>query len=187
MKYKVGDRVKVINPVRMTFHKGTITDSTHKLIEVKIDYYVGYFYFPESELQLIKPKTKKVKKYKYTRKSIWWILEDYKEAKNITPSEYARIQQVQKDLLAQKEDRKECKHIPDREVGLNVWSCKKCRCCFVHKSTPSPLEIEEIETLKHRFMSGKNHCWRELSLQDQKINSLIRNQKKLYQFIKEKL
>jgi hypothetical protein len=128
------------------------------------------------EIEVDKPNTKKVKKYKYTRKSIWWILEDYKEAKNITPSEYARIQQVQKDLLAQKEDRKEHAYFTSPIFHEKTIT------------TPSPLEIEElgIETLVEpfdKFVSQDriNHSFMT------KINEIIRNQKKLYQLIKEKL
>lgn len=101
--------------------------------------------------------------YKYSRKE--------RIAKYMGDSHY-ELTQLLKDLLAQKEDRKECKHIPDREVGLNVWSCKKCRCCFVHKSTPSPLE--EIEKVK--FGMDSNQTFENFY---DKINEIIRTVNKL--------
>jgi hypothetical protein len=111
----------------------------------------------------------KYKRYKHSRKGLAELFFAYKDKCEFI-----------KDLLAQKEDRKECKHIPDREVGLNVWSCKKCRCCFVHKPTPSPLEIEEVSELMD---FGFNEA---VTIKVKLINRIIRNQNQIISYLKQK-
>ena len=90
--------------------------------------------------------------------------------------------------VAQKEDRKECKHEGDK-TDWHPQFCRKCGAEFMYDflppslekecwkpepypPTPSPLEIEEIEETS------------QIDLKD--VHKLIRNQKKLYKYIKEK-
>lgn len=126
-------------------------------------------------------------KYKYTRKEIV-------EMWSLNKSDKEWLIPFIKDLLAQKEDKKECKH---------KFSSKDCRCFYcgkeitsgtsgtsgtftrIERPTPSPLEIEEIEEMKVNKLSYASYNqWAKIM---NKINSLISNQKKLYQLIKEKL
>ena len=79
---------------------------------------------------------------------------------------------------------KECKHKYD---FINGFKCVKCGevtegLATIKTPTPSPLEIEEIEEIRPGFtINGK-----EIMTDDSPMNKLIRNQKKLYQYIKEK-
>ena len=97
--------------------------------------------------------------------------------------------EVCEDLLAQKEDRKECKH---------KYSSETCKCVYCGKkitsgtngnylgnnnSTPSPLEgFEEIKEISDKDLAGSSHAVIKIAY---KVNSLISNQKKLYQYIKK--
>jgi hypothetical protein len=75
---------------------------------------------------------------------------------------------LMKDLLAQKEDRKE-----------------KSTFTRIERPTPSPLEIDEIEeiSMEDIMMCSTPYLINKLQY---KQCQLIRNQKKLYQLIKEK-
>lgn len=76
---------------------------------------------------------------------------------------------------------KECKHEGDK-TDWHPQFCRKCGAEFMYDfSTPSPLEIEELREVK--FGMDSNQTFENFY---DAINSLIRNQKKLYQFIKEK-
>jgi hypothetical protein len=157
-----------------------------------------------------KPKTKKVKKYKYSRKEflkkVGFL---FSKGKILVPNEVDG-EELMKLLLAQKEDRKDFygesigmkeqekinrvrNTIRNNELNTLVGKLKCngkkhffdkgniCNCggiSFINPTT-SPLEIEEIEEL-----NGETFLNSEMI---RKLNSLIRNQKKLYQFIKEKL
>lgn len=127
------------------------------------------------------------------------VTPDYEDYKSLDMA----LDEVIKDLLAQKEDRKEeqpCNNFKPAsndegyETTKYPHQCPICKgwrgfCLNCNKdhhengwdscnSTPSPLEgFEEIEEVEEYFNRG------ELSTT---INLLIRNQKKLYQYIKEK-
>lgn len=123
-------------------------------------------------------------KYKYSRKKIANILRKYLWM----TCDITLRKKIIKNLLAKKEDKKEWKPCDCPKGGIDGDGrvCDKCGGVewVKVKSTPSPLGgspypldfFEEIEEI------GGYISFKEL-----KINSLIRNQKKLYQFIKEKL
>ena len=98
-------------------------------------------------------------KYKNSRKE---IVSTWLKGRDIVGENMS----LRADLLAQKEDRKEIEcvyQLPKRLGGKQLkWKLK----------SPSPLEIEEIEETS------------QIDLKD--VHKLIRNQKKLYQYIKEK-
>lgn len=125
----------------------------------------------------------KYKRYKHSRKGLAELFFAYKDKCEFI-----------KDLLAQKEDNKECKHkLGDKEEHDNLGTyhiagdiCVKCGKHIMDwdNPTPSPLEIEEIEEIKVNKLSYASYNqWANIM---NKINSLISNQKKLYQLIKEK-
>ena len=104
-------------------------------------------------------------KYKYTRKQLSQAYGGYDHDEDFI-----------EDLLAQKEDRKECKcKKPNYKTVITAYGFNKLMCikCGKELPTPSPLEIEEIEVTS------------QIDLKD--VHKLIRNQKKLYQHIKEKI
>jgi len=109
------------------------------------------------------------------------VTPDYEDYKSLNIA----LDEVIKDLLAQKENRKECKHDykpqRDRKGGeVKFWFCDKCNRKV--KSTPSPLEIEEIEEIS----DGDMRCLEDTRLIDklwEKQCQIIRNQKKLYQYL----
>ena len=114
------------------------------------------------------------------------VTPDYEDYKSLNIA----LDEVIKDLLAQKENRKECKHDykpqRDRKGGeVKFWFCDKCNRKV--KSTPSPLEIEEIDSQKIvENMCQNREIYREIDASMlHKINEIISNQKKLYQYIKE--
>jgi hypothetical protein len=103
---------------------------------------------------------KNIMKYKYTRKE---IADNWETTIKYSGNDLIR------DLLAQKEDKKECICNPfTKTITCPIHGIKS-------KSTPSPLEIEKIKEISLPYSDA------EIT-----INKLIRNQKKLYQFIKEK-
>lgn len=120
--------------------------------------------------------------YKNTRKKA--IKQIYKQPLfTLDKSELmSLISNIEKDLLAQKEDNKECCGGHSNGKSTYVDNMAKIYGVKVKHPTPSPLEIEEIEEtspdefkdFRFKFINGK-------------INQLISNQKKLYQLIKEKL
>lgn len=101
--------------------------------------------------------------YKYSRERLAKLFFNYEDKRDFL-----------EDLLAQKEDRKEIEcvyQLPKRLGGKQLkWKLK----------SPSPLEIEEIEEIDWvaTIISKKKLA--------RSINKLISNQKKLYQYIKEK-
>ena len=136
--------------------------------------------------------------YKYSREKINTFLENLlthhinlKDNNWVKYSE--RLFDIRRDLLAQKEDRKECKHeLGDKEehdhLGTYHIAGDTCVKCGKHimdwdNPTPSPLEgFEEIEEIED--YDGENMF--NINPTKKAINKLIRNQKKLYQYIKEK-
>jgi len=87
------------------------------------------------------------------------------------------------------QDGKECEHnyVPFKNGGRGI--CLKCgqlppRLVKQDQHTPSPLEIEE---LKISSIKPENATEWSLKIIAEKINELISNQKKLYQYIKEKI
>ena len=113
-----------------------------------------------------------------------------------------RLFDIRRDLLAQKGDKKECTCLACKE-GMNPTPSphKECNCvscrgwlskkkCLIKGDwsfadkplhpTPSPLEgFEEIEEIDLTYFVTDLE-------RNAFINALIRNQKKLYQYIKEK-
>ena len=112
--------------------------------------------------------------YKYSREKINTFLENLlthhinlKDNNWVKYSE--RLFDIRRDLLAQKEDRKE-----------------KSTFTRIERPTPSPLEgFEKIDEIDE----GDMRCLEDTRLIDklwEKQCQIIRNQKKLYQYIKEK-
>lgn len=123
-------------------------------------------------------------KYKYTRKE---LVDAWLKYRNIE-GDFGR--NLKDDLLAQKEDKKEINYCqvgkPQKPVKCTV-TCTGGEFKFYKTLPPthSPLEIEEIEEMKVNKLSYASYNqWAKIM---NKINSLISNQKKLYQFIKDKL
>ena len=94
------------------------------------------------------------------------------------------------DLLAQKEDRKELTGVSKQRLQEAELSVK------FSKPTPSPLggspypldffeEIEEITELVKLDIDLSENNYINIGKLADKVNSLIRNQKKLYQYIKK--
>ena len=133
-------------------------------------------------------------------KEIKWLsdLQNFLDSLEITNEQKDKIRSyITKDLLAQKEDKKEeqpCNNFKPAsndegyETTKYPHQCPICKgwrgfCLNCNKDhhengwhscnpTPSPLEIEDIEETS------------QIDLKD--VHKLIRNQKKLYQYIKEK-
>lgn len=102
------------------------------------------------------------------------------------------LDEVVKDLLAQKEDRKECQC----EVCCQLFNFYKTSDGFFEENicpkcyeTPSPLEgfveMKEITDKHDVIVFGRNPL-DDTFLIIKNLNQVIRNQKKLYQYIKEK-
>lgn len=189
MKYKIGDKVKVIskgdcynNQIGIIININNSSISRWKY-SVKFDVnfndtnFIGVY--EESELQLIKPNTKKVKKYKHTRKKA--IKQIYKQPLfTLDKSELmSLISNIEKDLLAQKEDRKgwiPC-NCPKGGIDGDGMVCDKCGGTewVKVKPTPSPLELPKIN---NNFISMEQYNW---------AKQITDEVNKLYQLIKEKL
>lgn len=129
--------------------------------------------------------------YKYTRKECNKEIETIKRifsGSQIMPGGWLEtvtqyLHATQLMLLAQKEDKKECKH----QYLLKQDHCYCVVCGKSTKPTPSPLEeIEEIEETTYDELNN-NKVYKPKTIIGTKINALIRNQKKLYQLIKDKL
>lgn len=130
-------------------------------------------------------------KYKYTRKECNKEIETIKRifsGSQIMPGGWLEtvtqyLHATQLMLLAQKEEKKECKH--NWKLTPDTWgeTCFYCGKQRKIKTTSSPLEIEEIEEIS-KFHTNTTFKWVKLV---DKVNQLISNQKKLYQLIKEKL
>lgn len=114
-------------------------------------------------------------KYKYTRKEL---------SKMFMNPQYGWGRLID-DLLAQKEDRKECK-CSCHQINSVAFACTECQ---KNHPTPSPLEgFEEIEEIK-RMIVYPDICEDLAKVVKEMVenqNTLISNQKKLYQYIKEK-
>lgn len=117
--------------------------------------------------------------YKYSRERLAKLFFDYEDKCDFL-----------EDLLAQKEDRKEWQKeiLLGKDVGspdgdckiYGYWDNKTMVITRIEHTTPtpSPLEIEEIEKMSN---------YADTCEYIRTINSLISNQKKLYQYIKEKI
>lgn len=127
-------------------------------------------------------------KYKHSRERLAKLFFEYEDKCDFL-----------EDLLAKKEDRKENKHNPQQSCDES-WSCTKCHMpvdvdgnwskCSIPDHTPSPLEgfeeIGEIQFPPFDPPQDDNVSW-VIKKVEEKVNQLISNQKKLYQYIKEKL
>lgn len=136
---KIGQKYRVIQDDSSSpIEPGTII-TVKKLISFErfYDENDNEWWFDPEYLELIKPKTKKVKKYKYSREFLAEMFFEYKDKCDFI-----------KDLLAQKEDNKECKCV--NCLSKKVYKSIICDSKKLYKdlTTPSPLEIEEIETPK---------------------------------------
>lgn len=150
---------------------------------------------------MIKSKSKKVKKYKYSRKEIVKWIRDV-----VSTEDEDRL--VRKLLATQpqpikEEDNKECKHIMSYQYDEESRFCKCLKCGIVVreylkqdldlgkskyatiiKSTPSLLdEIEEIEEISNTETLD-DYQWSERV--DIIIDKLIRNQNLIIKQLKQK-
>lgn len=116
--------------------------------------------------------------YKYSRKQIIkrWIGDGWSNP-------------FANDLLAQKEDRKECKPIGNTNSGkyTGPYPTGTSGSTFtrIERPTPSPLEIEEINQLGFDYEIGNEEIRSSFYALQERIDKLISNQKKLYQYIKK--
>lgn len=132
-------------------------------------------------------------KYKHTRKEIEAMLV---EAVKVGCGYYSMpnyiFHLIKDSLLAQKEDKKECKHkLGDKEEHDNLGTyhiagdtCVKCGKHIMDWDNPTPSPLKGFEKIESVHFG--NDTYQTLENFYDSIKKLISNQKKLYQFIKEK-
>lgn len=140
-KLKIGDKVKIINVDNIFQEKFIGNIFTIKEIDIgcgKTLYFLNNedntgFY--ESELQLIKPKTKKVKKWKYSREE---LSEMFSGRAGIDGDVVIRDLLATKPQPIKEEDNKdECELCGDRD----------CRGCPHNKQQSKEIEFEDIKKI----------------------------------------
>lgn len=200
-KLKIGDRVKVIE----TNKKGIVTSTTSGItfnLEVRLNGEIGYRYFKESELQLIKPKNKKVKKWKNTREWLKTVVNNLYNNKHLDKEGHDFL--IQEITSTQpKPIKEECKPLIEKcpnciEPNENIKPCKdgSCGVCggkgyiewekvgkLINKQEESKdIEFEEIEEIEDYFGDVE----KDIDNVQNKVNVLIHNQKKIIDYINSK-